>query len=259
MSYTYKYPHPAVTTDCVIFGFDGYELKVLLVQRGNEPFKGYWAFPGGFMNMDETVEECAIRELAEETALQQRFMKQFQVYSEVDRDPRERVITIAFYALTKIAPVVGGDDAAKAEWFPVKNLPQLAFDHADIFKDALTQLRKDIHFEPIGFDLLDEQFTMPQLQRLYEAVLGLNFDRRNFQKKMLQLGILDEIDEDAPSGSTYFGAHSEMKLMDIDNLFFSIQSPERECARVGRKPKKYSFNKQQYDIIKQDDNFKLEF
>ena len=113
--YCYKYPHPAVTTDCVIFGFDGSELQVLLIERGIEPFKGKWAFPGGFLNMDETAGEGAMRELKEETGLENAYIEQFNTYSEPGRDPRERVITIAHYALVRIQEVKGGDDAAKAQ------------------------------------------------------------------------------------------------------------------------------------------------
>ena len=115
--YCYKYPHPSVTTDCVIFGFDGAKLNVLLVQRGIEPYKGRWAFPGGFLNMDESTEEGALRELKEETGLEGAYIEQLGCYSAPDRDPRERVITIAYFALVKIQEVKGGDDAANAKWF----------------------------------------------------------------------------------------------------------------------------------------------
>ena len=114
LNYRYKYPHPSITTDCVMFGFDGVNLKVLLIERGLDPYKGHWAFPGGFMRIDETAEACARRELEEETGFKSGFMEQLQAFSDVNRDPRERVVTIAFYALVKIAEVKGGDDAVKA-------------------------------------------------------------------------------------------------------------------------------------------------
>lgn len=193
--YHYKYPHPSVTTDCVIFGFDGTKLKVLLVERGIEPFKGKWAFPGGFMKMDESAEEGALRELKEETGLTGAYIKQFHAFTAPDRDPRERVITIAFYALVKLQQVVGGDDAAKAQWFSLDEVPQLAFDHDQILRRAEQELRKQIHFEPIGFELLPEKFTMKALQQLYEAILGVKFDRRNFYNKMLHLGLLTQLGE----------------------------------------------------------------
>jgi 8-oxo-dGTP diphosphatase len=137
MSYTYKYPRPAVTTDCVVFTKEE-EPKVLLIQRGNEPYKGCWAFPGGFMNMEETAEECAVRELKEETGLTVKQIQQIGAYSKVDRDPRGRTISIAYLAIVDAPTAVSGmDDAAKAAWFPLSSLPNLAFDHQDIMTDAI--------------------------------------------------------------------------------------------------------------------------
>ncbi len=193
--YQYKYEHPAVTTDCVIFTYEDRKLKVLLVKRGGEPYKGEWALPGGFLRSDETAKEGALRELKEETALEASAIGELGVFSKPDRDPRERVITIAFYALVKPSEVVGGDDADEAAWYPIDTLPQLAFDHTDIVHAALERLKRDIHFEPIGFDLLDDEFTIPDLQRLYEIILGVKFDRRNFQRKIMASGILEEADE----------------------------------------------------------------
>ena len=193
--YCYRYPHPAVTTDCVIFGFDGERLQVLLIERGIEPYKGRWALPGGFLKMDETAEEGARRELKEETGLDSAYMEQFHTFSTPDRDPRERVITIAYYALVKIQEVKGGDDAASARWFPLDEIPSLAFDHDYILRMATQRLREQIHFQPIGFELLPEKFTLKELQLLYEAILGINFDRRNFSKKMMHLEILTDLEE----------------------------------------------------------------
>ena len=136
MEYTYKYPRPAVTADCVVMTKEEVP-KVLLIQRGAAPFKGAWAFPGGFMNMDETTEQCAIRELEEETGLKVTKVHQIGAYSKVDRDPRGRTITVAYLAIIDTPKdVKGQDDAAKAEWFPITDLPKLAFDHYDIMKDA---------------------------------------------------------------------------------------------------------------------------
>lgn len=141
MSYTYKYPRPAVTTDCVVFTKE--EPKVLLIQRGNEPYKGCWAFPGGFMNMEETAEECAVRELKEETGLTVNQIQQIGAYSKVDRDPRGRTISIAYLAIVDAPTAVAGmDDAAKAAWFPLSSLPDLAFDHKDIMADAIALFNK---------------------------------------------------------------------------------------------------------------------
>ena len=225
--YCYKYPHPAVTTDCVIFGFDGSELQVLLIERGIEPFKGKWAFPGGFLNMDETAGEGALRELKEETGLENAYIEQFNTYSEPGRDPRERVITIAHYALVRIQEVKGGDDAAKAQWFPIDEVPQLAFDHDKILRDAMRKLRERIHFEPIGFELLPEKFTMRELQILYESILGVKFDRRNFAKKMMHYELLNQLDE-------------------------TVRPTAKRDALL------YSFNKDNYELFKKK-GFQLEF
>ena len=139
MKYTYKYPRPAVTTDCIVITREA-EPKVLLIVRGDEPFKGCWAFPGGFMNMDETTEQCAIRELEEETGLRVSEVHQIGAYSKVDRDPRGRTVTVAYLAIIdEPMAVTGQDDAAKAQWFPLSDLPELAFDHADIMQDAIKQ------------------------------------------------------------------------------------------------------------------------
>ena len=225
--YCYKYPHPAVTTDCVIFGFDGSELQVLLIERGIEPFKGKWAFPGGFLNMDETAGEGAMRELKEETGLENAYIEQFNTYSEPGRDPRERVITIAHYALVRIQEVKGGDDAAKAQWFPIDEVPQLAFDHDKILRDAMRKLRERIHFEPIGFELLPEKFTMRELQILYESILGVKFDRRNFAKKMMHYELLNQLDE-------------------------TVRPTAKRDALL------YSFNKDNYELFKKK-GFQMEF
>ncbi len=138
MVYTYKYPRPAVTADCVVMTKET-EPKVLLIQRGNQPFKGSWAFSGGFMNMDETTEQCAIRELEEETGLRVSKIQQIGAYSKVDRDPRGRTVTVAYLAIVdEPVTVTGQDDAAQAEWFPIDALPPLAFDHEDIMRDAIS-------------------------------------------------------------------------------------------------------------------------
>ena len=226
-TYTYDYPRPAVTTDCVIFGYDGKELKVLLIERGIEPFKGCWAFPGGFLNMDEDALAGARRELKEETGLENAFIEQFHTFSEPGRDPRGRVITIAHYALVKIQEVEGGDDAAQARWFPIGEVPPLAFDHDRILRMAMSRLKERIHFEPVGFELLPDVFTMPQLQNLYEAILEVHFDRRNFASKMLKLGILEDTG-DRPAGAS------------------------------SRIPVSYRFNKEKYNDLKAK-GFRLEF
>lgn len=172
LKYHYKYPHPAVTTDCVVFGYDGRQLKVLLIERGNEPDKGKWAFPGGFLNIDEPADEGARRELEEETGLTVNDIRQFHTFANPKRDPRERVISIAYYAIIKIQDVKGGDDAAKAAWFDIDDMPELAFDHDLMFNLALKALRRQALTKPVGTDLLNEKFTLAEINPLYTAILG---------------------------------------------------------------------------------------
>lgn len=172
LKYHYKYPHPAVTTDCVVFGYDCKQLKVLLIERGNEPDKGKWAFPGGFLNIDEPADEGARRELEEETGLTVNDIRQFHTFANPKRDPRERVISIAYYAIIKIQDVKGGDDAAKAAWFDIDDMPELAFDHDLMFNLALKALRRQALTEPVGTDLLNEKFTLAEINPLYTAIIG---------------------------------------------------------------------------------------
>ena len=195
LKYHYKYPHPSVTTDCVVFGYDGLRLNVLLIERGADPFKGHWAFPGGFLNIDESAQQGAKRELFEETGLRDAHIHQFHTFSAVNRDPRERVISIAYYALVRISEVKGGDDAAKAQWFPLDSVPPLAFDHDMMLRMAIKELRRQIHFEPIGLELLPEKFTMTQLRHLYEAILNKNCNHRHFSTEMLKMGLLTQLNE----------------------------------------------------------------
>src|SRR5882672_10222447 len=172
--YCYQYPRAALTVDCVVFGFDGGELKVLLIQRGIEPFKGRWALPGGFVRVDETLDDAARRELEEETGLKSIFLEQLYTFGTLNRDPRERVVSVAYYALVKLSDhrARAATDAADAEWFPISKVPKLAFDHANILATALARLKAKVRYEPIGFELLPSRFTLSQLQHLYEAVLG---------------------------------------------------------------------------------------
>lgn len=141
LKYCYRYPHPAVTADCVIFGYDDNNIKVLLIQRGNEPYKGHWAFPGGFMNIDETAEQCALRELEEETGLKDVKVEQFYTFTDVNRDPRERVISIAYFGKIQLSNVKGSDDADDAQWFSLDEIPNLAFDHDLVLSKALEKIK----------------------------------------------------------------------------------------------------------------------
>ena len=235
--YVYEYPHPAVTADCVVFGYDGKEVKVLLIKRGREKkasttaYEGEWALPGGFLDVkkDKNIARTAARELKEETGLglSDNEFKEVGTYSDIKRDPRERVITVAHYALVKLAEVQADTDAEKAEWYTLKDAPPLAFDHDKILRDAFSRLKQDIHFHPVGFDLLPEVFTMPQLQNLYESILEVSFDRRNFANKMKHFGMLSEVEDGTPRRGT-------------------------------RIPIKYRFDKENYDRLK-NKGFQLEF
>lgn len=196
MAYTYEFPRPSVSVDCVIFGLDASDkLKVLLIQRGNDPYKDYWALPGGFVIMEEDLETAALRELEEETGVKNVFIEQLYTFGAPKRDPRGRVITVAYYALINLTehPVKASSDARNVKWYEIDKLPQLAFDHQAIFETAINRLRSKVRYQPIGFELLPEEFTLPQLQRLYETILGRELNKRNFRTRILKMGILKEV------------------------------------------------------------------
>ena len=195
--YKYKYPRPALTVDCVVFGLDERDLKVLLIERNAAPFSGRWAIPGGFVGIEEGLEQAAKRELCEETGLKDVFLEQLYTFGRTDRDPRERVVTIAYYALVNIFDheVRAATDARNAAWFPVCDLPSLAFDHDEIVRVALNRLKGKVSYQPIGFELLPSRFTLSQLQHLYETILERPIDKRNFRKKVLSLGFVEETGE----------------------------------------------------------------
>lgn len=197
MNHSYEFPRPALTVDCVVFGLDEDELEVMLIRRGLEPFAGRWALPGGFVRLDETLDEAARRELEEETGLRKVYLEQLYTFGAVDRDPRERVVTVAYYALVKLSDhkIRAATDAADAAWFSLSDLPDLAFDHAHILEVALERLKSKVRYQPIGFELLPRKFTLTQLQRMYEIILDRPLDKRNFRKKILGMELLIELDE----------------------------------------------------------------
>ena len=169
--YHYKYPHPSVTTDNVIFGFDGNTVKVLLIERGGEPYKGCWAFPGGFLEMDESAEEGARRELVEETGLTTPFVKQFHAFTAPDRDPRERVLTIAYYSVVQLSEVKGMDDASQAKWFALDEIPErLAFDHEEMLRVALEEISKEICLETKAWKEMTAGFTKDEVKKIEEEL-----------------------------------------------------------------------------------------
>src|SRR5688500_13518614 len=197
MPFTYEYPRAALTVDCVVFGLDAEDLKVLLIQRDIPPFEGRWALPGGFVRIDETLEDAAKRELSEETGIRNVFLEQLFTFGAVDRDPRERVVTVAYYALVNLAGHViqATTDARNAAWFALDDTPPLAFDHDRVLQTGYERLKGKVRYQPIGFELLPEKFTLRQLQNLYEKVLDRELDKRNFRKKILGMELLEELDE----------------------------------------------------------------
>jgi 8-oxo-dGTP diphosphatase len=194
---SYTYARPALTVDTVVFALADDVLRILLIERALEPFAGKWALPGGFVRIDETLVEAAQRELREETGLQDIFLEQLYTFGDLQRDPRERVVSVVYYALVHLSGKLpsADTDARSAAWFPLGELPELAFDHPRIVQMALARLRAKVRYQPLGFELLPERFTLRQLQRLYEVILDRPLDKRNFRKKMLGMGILQETEE----------------------------------------------------------------
>jgi 8-oxo-dGTP diphosphatase len=215
-----------VTVDIVIFTLREGSLEVLLVKRGVPPFEGQYAIPGGFIRGDESLEEAALRELYEETGVRNVFLEQLYTFGDPKRDPRDRVITVAYYALiaSDKLSLVAGADAAEAQWFPVSSVPPLAFDHKSILDYALERLRNKLEYTTVGFQLLAEKFTLGELQAVYEAILGRPLDKRNFRRKLALLGILKPLREwqrtgRKPARLFRFAAARFEKLKDKGILF----------------------------------------
>ena len=220
-------PGIQVTVDIVIFALRDWELQVLLIRRGIPPFEGRWALPGGFVLDDESLEAAARRELAEEAGVRDVYLEQLYTFGEPRRDPRGRVVTVAYYALltTEAAPLVAGTDAGAARWMPAREHPALAFDHEQILAYALERLTNKLEYTTVGFKLLPRTFTLSQLQRVYEAVLGRPLDKRNFRRKMALLAVLKPLEEwvqDGPSRPARlyrFSAKDFERLRDKGILF----------------------------------------
>ncbi len=194
--YKYDYPRPMVTVDAVIFAISDLILDVLVIKRGNAPFAGSWALPGGFVEIDEGLDDAAARELEEETGLANVHLEQFYTFGNPGRDPRGRSISVAYIGLTE-APdnsIRAADDAAEARWFPVDNLPELAFDHEGIIKCALARLRTDAKHLVVGRHLLSEPFRIRDLQDVHEGVLGQRLDTAEFERTMLERGLIEQND-----------------------------------------------------------------
>jgi 8-oxo-dGTP diphosphatase len=198
-----QYERPSVTIDVVIFTLRKQDLQVLLICRKHPPFGGYWAIPGGFVEMDESLELAAVRELKEETGVHDVYIEQLYTFGDPDRDPRTRVITVAYFALvpeTALPLISAGDDAADARWWSMYNLPPLAFDHAEILSYALTRLRYKLEYTAVGFELLPERFTLSELQSAYEVILGEKLDRGNFRKKLRKAAVVEPTREYRTTG-----------------------------------------------------------
>jgi len=228
MAHTYEFPRAALTVDCVVFGFDEGDLKLLLIQRGIEPFAGKWALPGGFVRLEESLEEAALRELQEEAGVSRVYLEQLFTFGDLKRDPRERVVTVAYYALVKLSDhrVKGATDARNAAWFSVSDLPRVAFDHDKIIEAALERLKGKVRYEPIGFELLPPKFTLTQLQHLYETILETTLDKRNFRKKILGMDLLietDEIEQDVAHRAARLFRFDEAKYRQLKKKGFNFE------------------------------------
>jgi 8-oxo-dGTP diphosphatase len=215
MSYSYAYPHPAVTTDVVIFTIRDHVLELLLIRRGSDPFKNSWALPGGFVNINEDLEACALRELEEETGVTGVYLEQLYTCGTPNRDPRERVISVAYYAL--VPPdrinIRAASDAKEVAWFNLERLPTLAFDHETIVAMAQQRLTAKLNYSTIALQFMPEKFTLSELQQVYESILGETLDKRNFRKRVLTMNCIKDTGESRRNGN-----HRPARL-------FSVTSP----------------------------------
>jgi 8-oxo-dGTP diphosphatase len=217
MPYTYPHPHPAVTTDIVIFTIHEDELKVLLIRRAGEPFRNRWALPGGFVGIDEDLEACALRELREETGITGVYLEQLYTFGAPDRDPRERVITVAYYALVPIdrLHIRPASDASEVDWFSCGRLPPPAFDHAQIIAMAQQRLAAKLDYSTIALQFMPRRFSLGELQKVYEIILGAPQDKRNFRKRVMSYGCLEDTGEQRRNGN-----HRPARL-------YTVKSPGR--------------------------------
>ncbi len=201
--YHYPCPHPAVTTDIALFTVQQQQLQVVLIRRENPPYQNQWALPGGFVDSEEDLDSCAVRELEEETGISGIYLEQLYTFGQPDRDPRERVITIAYYALMAASQLAlrPASDARTAAWHPVTDLPGLAFDHADIIALAQQRLAAKLDYSTIAFNLMPPRFTLSELQQVYEIIRNEPLDKRNFRKRVMAYDCLQETGERRRNGS----------------------------------------------------------
>jgi len=219
-------PASQVTVDLVIFTIREHRLEVLLIERALPPFEGRWALPGGFIRDGESLEQAALRELEEETGVRDVYLEQLYTFGDPGRDPRGRVVTVAYYALISAdnAHLVASTDARAARWWPLAKHPRLAFDHDRILDYAVERLRNKLEYTTVGFQLLPRRFTLTELQRVYEAILGRPLDKRNFRRKLALLGILKPVKErrrelGRPALLYEFSAQEFKKLKDVGIIF----------------------------------------
>lgn len=218
----------------MVFGLDqSQQLRLLLIQRKYAPFQGAWALPGGFIKAHESLEEAARRELEEETGIKDVFIEQLYTFGQQGRDPRGQVISVAYYALINLNehPTQASTDASDAQWFGMDELPALAFDHDVIIKMAYQRLQAKVRYQPIGFELLPQKFTLSALQHLYETILGQALNRRNFRSKILKMNILEQLErqKDVPHRPAYLYQFNEQKYRELTNKGFEFAiSPPKE-------------------------------
>ncbi len=220
--FVYEYPKADNTVDAVVFGLDldDAQLQLLLVRRGEPPFQGAWALPGGFVELDEDLDDAVRRELSEETGLKLAYLEQLRTFGAPGRDPRGRVISTAYLALVRPEAVEGADDAIDAAWWPVTDLPDLAFDHAEIIRCGLGRLRGKLPWKPVGINLLPPTFTLTELQQVYEVVLGRELDKRNFRRKVNRFDVLVPIDYETNE------AHRPAQLFRFDKKRYAALEAE---------------------------------
>jgi 8-oxo-dGTP diphosphatase len=220
-----------IAVDGVVFGYDSKNgVSVLLIKRKYDPFKSSWAIPGGFVLNGESLEEAVERELKEETGINVNYAEQLFTFGKPDRDPRQQIVSVAYLALVRPSSfqLQATTDATDAQWHPIKKLPKLAFDHKEILKMAVARLKNKVIYEPIGFELLDEKFPFSELERLYVTLLDRDIDRRNFKKKVMSYGILEELDEYAPStgpgrpGKLYRFIKTKYNALKKEGVYFEI-------------------------------------
>jgi 8-oxo-dGTP diphosphatase len=201
--FCYQYPHPAVTTDVVLFSIRDGRLQLLLIRRGREPHRGMWALPGGFLDINEDLDQCAKRELQEETGLKDIYLEQLYTFGRPERDPRERVISVTYYALvcSDRLQAKASSDADEVAWFPMDRLPDLAFDHHEIIQLAHTRLVSKLSYSTVAFQFMPETFTLSELQSVYEILRNEKLDKRNFRKSILALNQIEETGEQRRNGT----------------------------------------------------------